>query len=93
MPVCPKRQQLRAVLGHWAAEVQRTTPPAKVQSGAATQLVAPPSKLRQQTEPFAQAPPSRQPMLAPPGQVAPASMHIVEVGWMQQDWRPGIQAV
>ena len=83
IPVCPKRQQLRAVLGHWVDELQRTTPPVNVQIGVATQLVAPPSRLRQQTAPLAQALLSRQPMLGPE-QVALAAMHIVEAGVMQQ---------
>jgi len=84
---------LRAVLGHWADELHRTTPPVNVQIGVATQLVAPPSRLRQQTVPLAQALLSRQLMLAPPEQVALAAMHIVEVGVMQQVWAPGMQTV
>jgi len=66
----PKRQQLGAVVGHWAADEQSTTPPAKPQTEGVTQLAAPPTRLRQQTLPAPQAAPSRQLMLAPPWQVA-----------------------
>ena len=69
------------------------TPPANEQTVGLTQLEAPPSRLRQQEVPPVHDPLSRQPMLAPPGQVALASMHIVEFGWKQHDCTPGTQAV
>jgi hypothetical protein len=56
--------------------VQRTAPPAKLQTSGAVHVVAPPSRLRQQKVPAEHTEPSRQPMLAPPGHVAPALMHI-----------------
>jgi hypothetical protein len=64
-----------------------------VHTDGLTQLVALASRLRQQTLPAGHAPLWRQPMLAPPGQVALASMQVVEFGWKQQDCCPGMQVV
>ena len=75
----PKRQQLGAAAGHSLEEEQRMMPPAKSQTDAVTQLAAPPSRLRQQMLPAKQAAPLRQLIDAPPGQLAWASMHMVEV--------------
>ena len=82
------------VLGHCADEAQRITPPAKLHTCAGAQVDAPPKRLRQQKLPAPHAAPSRQPMLAPPGQVAPALMHIEPpFVWRQQDCVPGWQVV